>query len=359
MARPGTKLALLTSCALIFAAPELTAQSGSVLSDLSNPEVQARYRAEAAKRIACPPIAGYDALMAAYAANATSKWDRAAMGCALEYGAEAMKELSLPKNLGWALATFRTDNIETHLGVFGAHLDYFEVLDNSYSDHYQGIEMSAELGLRWEQTRARAEVLLARIDPLVPKLTEARLLRAAYLLASTLRETPTDAQNVAVAAAIEDLQTAIAENPGALDGLGPLLLGQVLSALPEFMGGDILAAIALLEQAHGFNPNDLTVHRTLVEAYLGERETDKAVALLEQALTIDVSAENPQDYVDDLKFLGGLAQRAGQPEIAARMAEARTAMLSAKPGLDPRKENAAMGHGGADPLTGKTPDDLN
>ena len=104
MARPGTKLALLTSCALIFAAPELTAQSGSVLSDLSNPEVQARYRAEAAKRIACPPIAGYDALMAAYAANATSKWDRAAMGCALEYGAEAMKELSLPKNLGWALA---------------------------------------------------------------------------------------------------------------------------------------------------------------------------------------------------------------------------------------------------------------
>ena len=165
MARPGTKLALLTSCALIFAAPELTAQSGSVLSDLSNPEVQARYRAEAAKRIACPPIAGYDALMAAYAANATSKWDRAAMGCALEYGAEAMKELSLPKNLGWALATFRTDNIETHLGVFGAHLDYFEVLDNSYSDHYQGIEMSAELGLRWEQTRARAEVLLARIDP--------------------------------------------------------------------------------------------------------------------------------------------------------------------------------------------------
>lgn len=358
MTRNGKTVALLATCAALLGTA-LAAQTGSVLSDLESEEVRARYRAEAAEKIACPRIEGYDALMAAFEQNATSKWDRAAMGCATEYGARAMDELSLPTNLIWAVATFRTGNIETHLEVLGAHLDYFEVLDQSYSAHYQGVELAAELGLRWEQARERAEGLMARIDPLVSKLTEARLLRAAYLLASTLRETQTDAQNAAVAAAVEDLQIAIEENPEALDGLGPLLLGQVLAVLPEFLGGDILAAIALLEQAHALNPTDLSVHHTLVEAYLGERETDKALALLKQAVGIDPVAENLQDYVDEMKYLGGLALRAGAPELARQMGEQRATVLAAHQQLDPRKEMAALGHGGADPLTGKKPEDLN
>jgi len=354
----GKTFALLGTCATLLG-PPLSAQTGSVLSDLQNEEVQARYRAAAAERIACPRIEGDAALMAAFAKDAASKWDRAAMGCATEYGARAMEALSLPTNLIWAVATFRTDNIETHLQVLGAHLDYFEVLDKSYSAHYQGIEMATELGLRWEHARERSETLMTRIDPLVPKLTEARLLRAAYLLASTLRETPPEVQNTAVAAALEDLQIAIAENPEALDGLGPLLLGQVLAVLPEFLGGDILAAIDLLEQAHALNPTDLSVHHTLVEAYLGERETDKALALLRHAASIDPSTENPQDYADEMKYLGGLALRAGAPDLARQMAGHRSAILAAHPQLDPRKEMAALGHGGADPLTGKKPDDLN
>lgn len=354
----GKTVALLTTCAALLGTAT-AAQTGSVLSDLQNAETQARYRAEAAEKIRCPKIEGYDALLAAFAREATSKWDRAAMGCATEYGARAMDELSLPTSLIWAVATFRTDNIETHLEVLGAHLDYFEVLDQSYSAHYQGIELATELGLRWELARKRAEGLMARIDPLVPKLTEARLLRAAYLLASTLRETPVDEQNAAVAAAIDDLRIAVGENPEALDGLGPLLLGQVLAALPEFLGGDILTAIALLEQAHALNPTDLSVHHSLVEAYLGERETEKALALLGQALSINSDAENLQDYVDEMKYLGGLALRAGAPELARQMGEQRAAVLAAYPQLDPRKEMAALGHGGADPLTGKKPDDLN
>lgn len=354
----GKTVALLTTCATLLGAP-LAAQTGSVLSELESDEVRARHRAEAAEKIACPRIEGYDALIAAFAQNVTSKWDRAAMGCATEYGARAMEELSLPTNLIWAVATFRTDNIETHMEVLGAHLDYFEVLDRSYSAHYQGIELATELGLRWEQTRERADGLMARIDPLVSKLTEARLVRAAYLLASTLRETPVDEQNAAVAAAVEDLRIAIEENPEALDGLGPLLLGQVLAALPEFLGGDIVAAIELLEQAHALNPTDLSVHHTLVEAYLGEREEEKALALLKNAASIDPAVENLQDYVDEMRYLGGLALRAGAPELARQMGEQRAAILAKNPFLNPRKEMAALGHGGADPLTGKKPEDLN
>lgn len=351
-------VAFVTTCAAVLGAP-LWAQTGSVLSELESEEVRARYRAEAAGKISCPNVQGFDALMGAFEKDATSKWDRAAMGCATEYGARAMQDMSLPTNLIWAVATFRTDNIETHLEVLGAHLDYFEVLDNSYSAHFQGIELATELGLRWEQTQERAKALMEKIDPLVPKLTEARLARAAYRLASTLRETPVDEQNAAVAAAIEDLRIAIEEDPKALDGLGPLLLGQVLAVMPEFLGGDIPAAIDLLERAHAINPTDLSVHHTLIETYLGERETEKAEALLKHAASIDPKAENLQDYVDEMRYLGGLALRAGVPELAQKMAEQRDAVLAENPFLDPRKEMAALGHGGADPLTGKSPEDLN
>ncbi len=353
------KLTTLATCAALLYGPALTAQTGSVLSDLASDEVQAKYRAAAAKQIACDPITDWDAQMSAFAANATSKWDRQAMGCAVEYGAQAMEDLSLPSNLIWAVATFRTDNIETHLNVLGAHLEYFDVLDKSYSDHYQGAEIAAELGLRWERTRDSARKLLDRIDPIVPKVTEARVLRAAFNLGSTLRETSPDAQSAALEAAIEDLQIAIGENPEALNGLAQLLLGQVLAVLPEFLGGDIDAAITLLEQAQALNPGDLTVHRTLAEAYLGERETEKAIALLEAALQADVSGENPQDLVDDAKFLGGLALRADRPDLASQFGQRRDALLTEKPFLETRKETAAMGHGGEDPLSGKDPSDLN
>ena len=350
---------LLTSTLSTMLVLPVSAQTGSVLSDLADPEVQARHKAEAAERIKCTPVTGYDAKIAAFDAGADSKWDRAAMACAVEAGAQAMNELSLPTNLIWAFVTFRVDNIEKHLEVFGAHLEHFDALAKSYSDHYEGIEKSSELAVRWEQTRARATALLEKIDPLVPKLTEARILRAAFHLASNAKETPPEDANAAMAKAIEDLEIAVAENPEALDGLGLLILGQLLTALPEFLGGDALRGIELLENANKLNPSDLAVHRALVEAYLGEREGDKAVALLEAALAVDPAKENPQDYVDDTQFLGGLAQRAGRDDLAKQFGAKRNAQLAANTSLLARVQNATFGHGGADPITGKRADALN
>ena len=357
--RPGLTVALLSASVLAMTATAaVAADSGSVLSDMSDPVLLEKYRKEATERIKCKPIDDWDARMEAYRAAAASKWDRAAMGCAVEYGTQAAMELSVPSSAIWAFVTFRVDNIETNLEVLGANLEYFDVLAKSYSEHYQGIELSSELHVRWEQTRQRCDELLARIEPLIPDVTEARILRAAYYLASTVKETPLDKQNEAVAKATAELEIAVKEKPDALNGLGQLMLGQVLFALPEFLGGDALRAIALLEEAHRLNPADMNAYRALAEAYLGERENDKAVDLLKEALATDPAGVNPQDYVDAFKFLGGLGIRVGLPELAAQFADKREAMLKEKPDLLARKETAAFGHGGEDPLTGKDPSAL-
>ena len=333
-------------------------QTGSVLSDLSNPEVIAKHRAEAEERIACPVVDGYRKQMAAFSEHGMAKWDRAAMGCAIEYGSDAVRDLSIPSSALWAFVTFRADNIETALEVLGAHLEYFDVLDKAYGAHYQGIEQSSELGLRWERTHASGQEILDRVNPLVPAIPEARIVRAAFNLASTMREATPEQESAALVSALEDLSIAIEEKPEALDGVGQLVMGQVMVALPEFLGGDALAGIELLETANTMNPSDITVHMSLVEAYLGERENDKAIALLQAALDVDPETNHPQDYVDETKHLGGLALRTNHAEIAAAFAEKREAILAAQPQLLSRTEHASFGHGGEDPITGEKPDAL-
>ena len=350
-----TILCIVTSA---FIAPPVRAQSGSVMSDLADPARLARAKEEASTRIRCPDLDDAKARNAAFDGAQDHKWDRAGMGCAVQYGAEALDDLSLPTNLIWAWLTFRVKNIERHLVVLGAHLEYFDVLHKAYNDHYQGIELLSELSVRWAQTKARAERIVAKIEPLMAKLPEARILRAAYRLASTQRESTLEAQNKAVSDAVVDLEVAIQEKSEALDGLAPLLLGQVLVVLPEMLGGDVDRGIDLLERAHGYNPTDLAVHRALAEAYAGERAKDKAIDLLKHALSVDAAAENPQDYVDDTKFLGGIADRFAQPEMVAAFRARRNAVLRQHPHLLTRRQTAVFGHGGEHPVTGDYVDEL-
>lgn len=349
----------LGALALSLAPGVAFGQTGSVLSDQEKPEVRARYAVEAGRRMACPPAPTPKERWQAFEKASTHKWDHGAMGCAVEHGAASLEDISLPTNLVWAWFTFRVSNIERHLEVLGGHLEYFDALHKLYGPHYAGIEMAIELGLRWQKTKASAEKILARIDPLMPKLPEARLLRAAFLLAATQREATALEQNAAVKKAMVDLEAVLKDKPEALDGLAQLLAGQVLVTLPEMLGGDALRGIELLEGALRLNPTDLSVHRALVEAYLGERENDKAVALLKEALAVDPALENPQDYVDDTRFLGGVADRLGQAELVQGFREARRARLAAQPELLPRRQTAAFGHGGENPLTGELADDLN
>lgn len=351
-------LLLASSLALtVIGVDGARAQSGSVLSDLDDPQVRERYRKEVAQRIACQKPETAAARWAGFERAHDHKWDRFAMGCAVADGAASLNDISLPTNLLWAWLTFRVQNIERHLLVLGAHLEYFDVLNRSYSDHYQGIEISTELGLRWEQTKTSAKAIVDKLDPLMVKLPEARVLRAAFYLASTQREATAVEQNHAVKKASEDLEVALTEKPEALDGLAAFMRGQVLVTLPELLGGDGVRGIELLEKAHAFNPNDLAVHRALVEAYLGERETDKATEILKTALKVDPGADNPQDYVDEMKFLGGVADRLGDEALVRRFADLRQAALQKAPELLSRKQTAAFGHGGEDLITGKHADE--
>ncbi|MCL6285823.1 hypothetical protein M3P21_20070 [Ruegeria sp. 2012CJ41-6] len=332
-----------------------SAQSGTVLSENESPENLAQARAAAAERIKCDPIEGQDAKIAAFEAAGGKKWDEVEMGCALKAGSQALDEISLPAGLTEASSTA---DIEQHLGVLKAHIEYFEVLDKDAAGLYLPVESAADLHVRWTQNRNRSEVILAKIDPILPELTEARILRAAYQLASTLRESTDQEKSAARNAAKADLEIAVAENPEALDGLGQLMLGQILVMLPEILGGDALHGIELLENANALNPDDLSVHRALVAAYIGERETDKALAVLATALEVDPATINPQDYVDDMQFLGGLAQRLEQTEMADRFTESRSAMLTGNPELLERGTAASLRYNGDNPFTGQDPNDL-
>ena len=109
------RFSVTTTLALIVASSMAIAQSGSVLSDMSNPEVVAKGRAEAAAAIKCDTPSGWDAQMAAFRANAKSKWDHVAMDCAVKAGAAAIRDVSIPVNAIWAFVTFRVITSKQHL----------------------------------------------------------------------------------------------------------------------------------------------------------------------------------------------------------------------------------------------------
>ncbi|MCL6282613.1 tetratricopeptide repeat protein [Ruegeria sp. 2012CJ41-6] len=306
------------------------AQTASLKS--SDPAVNTHHRAKVEASIKCPKIEGWSAQMKAFEAAATHKWDRATMGCAILYGTEAVEQLSAPSSALWAILTFRADKVETTLGVLAAHVEYFDVLDKRYSDPDLSVALSSELAVRWEQTRASGAEIIARIKPLLSSIPEARILRAAFATASTRRDTTSAQRIAALRSATVDLERAIADNPEALEGTGQRLLGQIL-LLPAKSGGDTQRGIALLEAAHQLNPNDLSIHRMLVRAYLANGENSKATAMLLAALEADQAMENPQDYVDDTKDLGELALQAGQPDISERLMERRAHMLADRPEL--------------------------
>lgn len=350
--RRSARLCRLVIGAMLAVGPAWADGSGSVASDVEDPAVVAKFRKLAEDKTKCSPIEEVDKKYAAYEAASGDKWDRAGMDCAVQYGTEAVLTMSVPSSALWALVTFRAGHIEKTLKVLGSNIEYFDVLAKSYEDFYQTIEVQSELTLRWERTRERSERLLARVEPLAGSVPEVRVLRAAYYLASTLKEATPDKKTKAIAAALKDLEAVVKDSPKTLDGLPQFLLGQTLDALPEFLGGDSDRAVSLLEQAHKMDPDNLAFDHALADAYLGERRTDEAAKLFEAALSVVPDRGNPQDYVDEAKYMGGLAVRISRPDLAKKFAEKREAVLAAKPFLLARKGTAAFGHTSENPMTG-------
>lgn len=319
--------------------------TGSLAADLEDPVLQAAVRKQAERLLDCPKPANATALLADFAQQAAMKWDYAKMDCGVRYGFE--------------LAQAKPDDLALQLQALGAQVDYFAVLDKEYSPLYSASALKdAELSLRWMQTRKRAETLLARLQPVAGQVPEAWALRGIYNLLSLQHEVPESEKLKAPGLALPDLEAAIKQKPGVLDGVGLLILGSVLAELPEFAGGDSERAIALFVQGNEVAPSNLELKVALINAYLAERGQEKATAVLRQAATIPADGQNPQDYVDALRTLSGQAVRLQQIDLARQLAERRDVFLAGHAYLNPRKSTATVGHGGVDPLTGEDPDKI-
>ncbi|BFM15555.1 hypothetical protein R50073_17380 [Maricurvus nonylphenolicus] len=340
-------LALLPVASLGVSEEDKPKKSTSIFAEMENPELTALAKRKLDMTLFCAPIANDEIKQAVYADMREAKWDRFGMSCALQYGGEIIED-------DW-LSAFA---IEDKLNLLGDHITYFEVLDKQYNAHYQGGDLTIELGWRWERNRIQALKLLDDVEMFEPLIPEITVLKAAYTLASTMRESDTREMMEASIKARGLLDGVVEDSPEVIDGLPLLMLAQLLLALPEFSGGDPIRAIELLEQGMAIDPENLSFHRWLIEGLVAERENAAAIDILRKAADVPVEASHPQDYVDMAKVLGGIAVRLGEKDIAAHFSKNRQQLLSKKPYLLARKARASVGHGGANPITGELKNEI-
>ena len=310
---------------------------GSVLKEKSNPKVIAKYRLQARENITCSEYS--DEYEQKYRELKDQKWDRAAMWCGLVYGAN------------WADDQWW--NPVTQLTVLGSHLDYFEVLNKDHSILIDSIETRSDLYVRWQLAKEESAKILARTRYWQWLIPEAELLEVIYQLSSTQRYTPSEQVNAALDLALDKLPEVIADDEEILDGLALEIYGSILLSLPEFSGGDVLLGIELLEKSLSINPNQLSAYSALVEAYFGERENDKVLALLHKSSQIKLVEVHPQNYVDYLKKFSGFAKRLKNSQLEHTFRESRESALKKMPYLLKREAKATFGHGGENPITGE------
>lgn len=322
-------------------------KSVSVLAEQASPERLAKYRAAALQNMQCAPVSDEEELQALYQQLRTAKWDKAKMGCAAEYGATLADD-----------GLFNFLSVEQQLTTLGTLIEYFDVLHKDYPTLYASPAITTELDLRWQQNIEAGQRIIDRLEPLWWWLTEFKLVSNAFKLSSTQHLTEHKAVIKQSQESLAVLSEIINEEPEALDAIGSLIVGQLLLQLPEFNGGDPLQAIEVLKQGIEIAPQNLTMHRWLIEAYVAEREPKLASSAVEQAALVSAAQQNPQDHSDTLKDLVGFALSLNQKELAQYLKYQRSLILKQNPMLNPRQEVASMGHGGADPITGRHADEI-
>lgn len=329
-----------------LSAEESSPRSVSVLAEQSNPERLAKLRVEAQQKVQCEPVSSLE-LEAKYKELSTYKWDMAAMGCGVDYGFELANQ-----------GLFNFIDVERQLTILGSHIEYLDVLHKSYPSLYAPPAVTTELDVRWEKTTQQGQEIIARLARFWGWLAEFQLVSTVFELSATQHLSEHKEVIAQSQASMKVLNEILIEQPEALDALAPLVLGQLLLQLPEFNGGDPLQAIEVLKQGVELAPDNLNMHRWLIEAYVAEREPELALGVLEKAALISADQQHPQDHSDTLKEMVGYALSLQQPDLARYLNYQRTLILKQNPMLNPRQEAASLGHGGEDPITGRSAHDF-
>jgi tetratricopeptide (TPR) repeat protein len=154
-------------------------------------------------------------------------------------------------------------------------------------------------------------------------------------------------------AAVERISAAVNRKPGALGGLGELLIGRSYLEVPPIFGGAVNKAIPYLQRAQRASPNDPRALRYLAEAYDALGERDQALSTLTTLGNLPAQDSDLQMYADEWRMGEGLASRMRNEALAQKFVVRRTTLMHAHPELLVRKIETVLGHGGDDPMTGR------
>lgn len=273
------------------------------------------------------------------------KWDRYAYGCGALYQYELAQD-------SWFGITLKAE-------ALASQISYLDILSKQYPRIYQEGEAARELSKEWFATKARAESLISSLDRYDWLAAEIPLLHGAYLIVSVEKEATVKESFKVIPHARTLLQESVADDPAAGDALGYLLLGRLAMSLPTFFGGDIDKATDYFEKGVKQAPDNLEMLRWLTEAYLNQRQHEKANLALTDAVAVMARATiNIQDKADLMTDLGGLALRLNRQDALGVFSAERQKLLSENPYLLDRKYHASLGHGGTDPVTGKDANEI-
>ena len=149
------------------------------------------------------------------------------------------------------------------------------------------------------------------------------------------------------------LKQATRNDPGLLGGSALLALARLYYELPEFMGGDMVAAQKLLDQGLKIAPQNPSLLRYAAFVRAQDHDQSAAATLLAAMVDLQTGPEDLQLLADELRNARDLAMRLQDEPLRLRLDARRDALLKQHPQLLTRASTAANMHGGVDPITGK------
>ena len=249
-------------------------------------------------------------------------------------------------------------DVDLQMLALDAQINLLEALQLQLETQtYQGGDAYKDIKARWALGIQNGKAVSARLAKAAESVPSIAGLRIAFDLVSVSSSLVPAEQAYQVAAGnIDPLTRLLAKNPKLLDGIGEAMLGRLYFQLPEFARGDPQQAAVHLQKAHEIGRKNIVFTRWYAEALLALDRKVEVREVLARMLPLQPEAIQRQSFADELRAGVGLAERAGDQVLADQLKSKRGALFKEFPMLQTRQSAAVSGHGGVNPLTGKSTD---
>ncbi len=267
-----------------------------------------------------------------------------------------VQQLTCAATLIAKVADQKPADLELNATALGAQMELLELLSSIQDEQlYQVGETYADLKRRWQLGLSQGKKLSNRLrkyanDPLIGTLL------VAYQLSATAKLVDAQTQLEAAISGVKTLSGLVSRKDVEPNDLALVILGRLTLSLPAVYGGDVEESIRYLKAAYDINSQNISTLRWTAEAMIANNQTEQSKRYLREILKLDPQTPEVQQYVDDLKAARGLASRIGDEALSQRLNDMRERLIKQNPGVRTRASVATLGHGGVDPMTGKSTD---